>query len=66
MGLSRLMEYLSRQVIQQEKYNVEEYPIAQCGSQVAEGEVEHIINFFIFSEIHAIQPDERICVPREF
>jgi predicted aspartyl protease len=42
LSLSRLTEYLLRQVMQQQQHKVEEYPIAAWVAQVAEGEVEYI------------------------
>ncbi len=45
MSLSRLTEYLLRQVIQQQQHKVEDYPIAEWVSQVAEGEVEYVTKY---------------------
>jgi len=42
ISLSRLTEYLLRQVIQQQQHKVEDYPIADWVSQVAEGQVEYV------------------------
>lgn len=45
MSLSRLTEYLLRQVIQQQQHQVEAYPIADWVAHVAEGEVEYVTKY---------------------
>jgi len=55
MSLSRLTEYLLRQVMQQHHHKVEEYPIADWVAEVAEGQAEYLT-----------KPKSRSAVKKDF